>query len=72
MIFPYGSGIRRTQRIGVIALALMVVGLLAVAWGDAAWAAGPGTSGCVACHTDAAKLKALTPPDPPPTEEGEG
>jgi len=29
-------------------------------------------SQCVACHTDAAKLKALTPPDPPPTEEGEG
>jgi hypothetical protein len=27
---------------------------------------------CVACHTDAAKLKALTPPDPPPSEEGEG
>jgi len=27
---------------------------------------------CVTCHTDAAKLKALTPPDPPPTEAGEG
>jgi hypothetical protein len=27
---------------------------------------------CVACHTDAAKLKALTPPDPPPSEAGEG
>jgi len=27
---------------------------------------------CVSCHTDAAKLKALTPPDPPPTEAGEG
>ena len=29
-------------------------------------------SQCVVCHTDAAKLKALTPPDPPPSEEGEG
>ncbi len=27
---------------------------------------------CIACHTDAAKLKALTPPDPPSSEEGEG
>jgi mono/diheme cytochrome c family protein len=27
---------------------------------------------CAACHTDAAKLKALTPPDPTPTEAGEG
>lgn len=27
---------------------------------------------CVACHTDAAELKALTPPDPPPSEAGEG
>ncbi len=27
---------------------------------------------CVACHTDAAKLKALTPPDPPAVETGEG
>ncbi len=29
-------------------------------------------SQCVACHTDAAKLKALTPPDPPAAETGEG
>jgi hypothetical protein len=29
-------------------------------------------SQCILCHTDTAKLKALTPPDPPPTEEGEG
>ena len=27
---------------------------------------------CVGCHTDAGKLKALTPPDPPPAETGEG
>jgi len=42
-----------------------------------AWPAGPAAadqaaSQCVVCHTDAAKLKALTPPDPPPSEEGEG
>ena len=29
-------------------------------------------SQCVACHTDAGKLQALTPPDPPSAEEGEG
>jgi hypothetical protein len=29
-------------------------------------------SECVSCHTDAAKLKALTPPDPPVAETGEG
>jgi hypothetical protein len=27
---------------------------------------------CVECHTNPAKLKALTPPDPPAAEEGEG
>ena len=33
----------------------------------------PGDSDqCVACHTDASKLKALTPPDSPLSEEGEG
>jgi hypothetical protein len=42
-----------------------------------AFLVGPASAGqtvnqCVACHTDAAKLKALTPPDPAPTEEGEG
>ena len=38
----------------------------------AAWAGESAVSQCVACHTDAAKLKVLTPPDPPPSEEGEG
>lgn len=46
--------------------ALIVAGPLS------AEAATSGTSQCVVCHTDAAKLKALTPPDPPPSEEGEG
>jgi hypothetical protein len=27
---------------------------------------------CIACHTDVTKLKALTPPDPEPSEAGEG
>jgi hypothetical protein len=27
---------------------------------------------CVACHTDAARLAALTAPDPPAEEQGEG
>jgi hypothetical protein len=27
---------------------------------------------CVACHMDGAKLKALTPADPEPSETGEG
>jgi mono/diheme cytochrome c family protein len=27
---------------------------------------------CIACHTDEAQLERLTPPDPPPTEAGEG
>lgn len=29
-------------------------------------------STCVACHTDAARLAALTAPDPPAEEQGEG
>lgn len=37
---------------------------------DAAQSTAPNQ--CVACHTDAAKLKALTPPDPPAAETGEG
>ncbi|HSC72422.1 MAG TPA: hypothetical protein VLH58_13785 [Candidatus Methylomirabilis sp.] len=32
----------------------------------------PAASQCVTCHTDAAKLKMLTPPDPPAAETGEG
>jgi hypothetical protein len=39
------------------------------AWGAAAPAA---PDGCAVCHTDAGKLKALTPPDPPSAETGEG
>jgi hypothetical protein len=72
MICRYDSGVRRPRRIGVVALVLMAGCFLALDAAPSVWAASSGTSECVACHTDAAKLKALTPPDPPPTEEGEG
>jgi mono/diheme cytochrome c family protein len=54
-----------------------IAGVLAMAWlllvgAQPAGAAETVTSQCVVCHTDTAKLKALTPPDPPSTEEGEG
>ena len=49
--------------------ALIVVGFVA---GVLAPGAAAQESSCVACHTDAATLKALTPPDPPPSETGEG
>lgn len=45
------------------ALVLVLAGPLAAA--DA-------PSQCVVCHLDAAKLKPLTPADPPAAEEGEG
>ena len=32
----------------------------------------PAPSQCVVCHEDEPRLKALTPPDPPMTAEGEG
>jgi hypothetical protein len=56
---------------------LLVLGALLVLCGILVGTGLPGaaaapTSQCVACHTDAAKLKALTPPDPPSEEEGEG
>jgi mono/diheme cytochrome c family protein len=71
-----------TTRLAAIArpLAWRSSALLLLAWAVAqalvgvqpAWAGEAAVSQCVACHTDAAKLKALTPPDPPPSEEGEG
>jgi len=56
-----------------------LVGIVAIILTAGAWlaftpetaAAAPGTQ-CVACHTDPARLQALTPPDPPAEEEGEG
>jgi hypothetical protein len=54
----------------------LTMGLLLLTWllaapGTETGAADPGNQ-CQICHTDAAKLKALTPPDPPSEEEGEG
>ena len=69
------SRILLLQRLGtplspalLLALALVVP----FAWPAGLAAADQVASQCVVCHTDAAKLKALTPPDPPPSEEGEG
>jgi hypothetical protein len=50
----------------VLACMLVLGGIRSIDAADSA------PSQCVACHTDAAKLKPLTPPDPPSTEEGEG
>jgi mono/diheme cytochrome c family protein len=49
-----------------LASVLILVGV------GSALAADSAPSQCVACHTDAAKLKPLTPPDPPSTEGCEG
>jgi hypothetical protein len=48
---------------------MLIAALLGI--GTMAWAQAASDS-CVACHTDGAKLKALTPADPPPAEAGEG
>jgi hypothetical protein len=49
----------------LVLLALALTGAVRAAAADA-------PSQCVTCHLDAAKLKPLTPPDPPPSEAGEG
>jgi hypothetical protein len=58
----------RTIAVIILGLASMLVlgGIQPITAADSA------PSQCVACHTDAAKLKPLTPPDPPSAEEGEG
>jgi len=63
---------RLARKYRVLALILVLASVLLLAGAHAIWAAESAASQCVACHTDAAKLKALTPPDPPATEEGEG
>ena len=62
------SGRRSHLMVAIIAWALV----LALGAAHQARAGESAVSQCVTCHTDAAKLKALTPPDPPPSEEGEG
>jgi nitrate/TMAO reductase-like tetraheme cytochrome c subunit len=61
----------RRQR-AVIILILVVAGILVAGGIGSTGAADSASSQCVACHTDAAKLKPLTPADPPSAEEGEG
>lgn len=64
---------RLWHRAGVICLvALLAAGTLLLLAPPMPPAESAPDSQCVACHTDAAKLKALTPPDPPHEEEGEG
>jgi hypothetical protein len=54
-----------------LAVSLILMAWLLMAPAPETGAADPGGQ-CQACHTDATKLKALTPPDPPSEEEGEG
>ena len=60
----------RSRSTAVATLAIAGTLVIAAIWSPEADAAA--ASQCVSCHTDATKLKALTPPDPPSTEEGEG
>ena len=64
-----GRPFREGLGAAVLILACWFAVAAPAAWGAAAPAA---PDGCVACHTDAAKLKALTPPDSPSAETGEG
>jgi hypothetical protein len=64
--------LRSTPRCGLISAVLALACVLVLVGSHTTRAGEPAVSQCVACHTDAAKLKALTPPDPPPSEEGEG
>ena len=64
----------KTPRSPVVSLLVLgLISFLALPGGLTLRAAESATSNqCVACHTDAAKLKALTPSDPPVAETGEG
>lgn len=63
----------RWQRISrIILAALLVLEASAVETVSPATAQAQATTQCVACHSDAGRLQALTPPDPPSAEEGEG
>lgn len=74
MIVSSSTRVRLTgRRRDVILMLLGLVLLLLFAGAGLTRAADPSPANqCVACHTDAAKLRALTPPDPPTAEEGEG
>ena len=64
--------LRSTSRCQWIVAFLTLALVLVLGGANSTRAGESAVSQCVACHTDAAKLKALTPPDPPPSEEGEG
>ena len=73
MLTPHLEGFSlRARRYRTIAVMLALASVLTLTGARSMWAAASAASQCVDCHTDAAKLKALTPPDPPATEEGEG
>lgn len=64
----------RTARIGWLTPLAATVAVVALLLGAAAPPApsGQARNGCVACHTDRARLEPLVPPLPPPPAEGEG
>jgi len=66
------AGIGHRRRLVNLVFILTLASALILVGVGSALAADSILSQCVACHTDAAKLKPLTPPDPPSTEEGEG
>lgn len=60
-------------RLRIIAVIILGLACMLVLGGiQPITAADSASSQCVVCHTDAAKLKPLTPADPPSAEEGEG
>jgi hypothetical protein len=69
---PINSSGDPVHGLDLVAAVLVLISLLVFAGPRSALAAEPPASQCIGCHTDAEKLKALTPPDPAPTEEGEG
>jgi len=66
------SRVGRCMRLLGLALFALVAGLDFPPTDCSAAATSAPQSACVACHTDAARLEALTPPDPPAAEQGEG
>jgi mono/diheme cytochrome c family protein len=71
MTFRLLSGMRTILR--AVAPFVVLVALLLLPGASSTNAAeSAAASQCMACHTDAAKLKGLTPPDPPAAETGEG
>jgi hypothetical protein len=62
-VLDVGPGIRCSLSWLAAALSIAILCCTVAAGAD---------SQCVACHMDRARLKALTPPDPEPSETGEG